>query len=418
MYRRALNSLVEGLTTHKPIRDYIDFPPLSAKQTHILQHPARFKVLNGGRRGGKTSTAIDGSLEDASEGRRVWYSALTYKNVQNVWRELVKRTRRVPGIEVSKSLMELRFPNGGYIGVRSLQEPDNLRGDGLDRHYIDEYAFVHPDAYPLVLEPMLLERKGGAWFMSSPNGMNHHYALYNKATSGLDLEYGAFKLTAYDNPIVDHAELERIKANVPEHVWLQEYLGEFLPDGGAVFRNVRSCATAAVLDKPIPGHQYIIAGDLAKVNDFSWFMVGDVTTKEVVNTAQRFNQIDYTIQLDRLEALCKVWTPIAVILESNIEKMLIEQAQRRGLPVIPFQTTQGTKQVIIDNLALGFEQGAFKIPADETLIGELQAYQIDKTPSGLVKYGAPPGLHDDGVMALALWWYYAYQMGESTSWVG
>jgi hypothetical protein len=32
------------------------------------------------------------------------------------------------------------------------------------------------------------------------------------------------------------------------------------------------------------------------------------------------------------------------------------------------------------------------------------AYQSEKLPSGLVRYGAPEGMHDDTVMALAIGW--------------
>jgi hypothetical protein len=38
------------------------------------------------------------------------------------------------------------------------------------------------------------------------------------------------------------------------------------------------------------------------------------------------------------------------------------------------------------------------------LVAELVAYQAEKLPSGLMRYGAPAGQHDDTVMALALAW--------------
>ncbi len=37
-------------------------------------------------------------------------------------------------------------------------------------------------------------------------------------------------------------------------------------------------------------------------------------------------------------------------------------------------------------------------------MGELVAYQAEQLPSGLLRYGAPAGQHDDTVMALALVW--------------
>jgi len=72
--------------------------------------------------------------------------------------------------------------------------------------------------------------------------------------------------------------------------------------------------------------------------------------------------------------------------------------------VTGFQTTNATKAAIIEALALAFEQGAIHIMADPILIGELQAYEMYRLPSGMVRYSAPEGLHDDCVMSLALAW--------------
>ena len=67
-------------------------------------------------------------------------------------------------------------------------------------------------------------------------------------------------------------------------------------------------------------------------------------------------------------------------------------------------TTIATKTVIIETLALAFERGDVRILADPVLIGELQAYEMERLPSGLMRYSAPEGMHDDTVMALALAW--------------
>ena len=83
---------------------------------------------------------------------------------------------------------------------------------------------------------------------------------------------------------------------------------------------------------------------------------------------------------------------------------LIEQLQRQGLPVAAFNTASATKTQAIEALALAFERGDLRILGDQTLIGELQAFEMERLPSGLVRYGAPEGMHDDMVMSLALAW--------------
>jgi len=41
---------------------------------------------------------------------------------------------------------------------------------------------------------------------------------------------------------------------------------------------------------------------------------------------------------------------------------------------------------------------------DPVLVNELVAYQGERLPSGLIRYSAPSGQHDDCVMALAMVW--------------
>ena len=48
---------------------------------------------------------------------------------------------------------------------------------------------------------------------------------------------------------------------------------------------------------------------------------------------------------------------------------------------------------------------------DETLLGELAAYGMERLSGGGFRYSAPPGLHDDTVIALALAWHAARHGG-------
>ena len=89
---------------------------------------------------------------------------------------------------------------------------------------------------------------------------------------------------------------------------------------------------------------------------------------------------------------------------NSIGQPVIDQLYSRGLPVIPFTTTSGTKQVIIQNLQAAFEHGDIRIIDDPVLIGELLSFESKRSPSGSFQYSAPDGMHDDCVMALAIAW--------------
>ena len=83
---------------------------------------------------------------------------------------------------------------------------------------------------------------------------------------------------------------------------------------------------------------------------------------------------------------------------------LVEQAARLGLPIVAFTTTNASKTAIIDALAFAFERREIQIISDPVLVAELQSYEMERLKSGMLRYSAPEGLHDDCVMSLALAW--------------
>ena len=112
------------------------------------------------------------------------------------------------------------------------------------------------------------------------------------------------------------------------------------------------------------------------------------------------------MQLGRLKALHNRFKDAPIIAESNsMGGPLIEQMQRMRLPVRSFYTSAASKIQAIESLSLAFERGEIRIPPVQWLIDELMAYDQERTPSGMVKYGAPSGGHDDGVMSLAIAWH-------------
>jgi hypothetical protein len=119
----------------------------------------------------------------------------------------------------------------------------------------------------------------------------------------------------------------------------------------------------------------------------------------------RFRGIKYSLQRARLQALYERHGRPTILAEANsMGGPVIEQLTRDGLKIKPFMTTNASKSEAIEALALAFERGEIKIPNDAALIGELQAFEAKPLPSGLMRYEAPSGGHDDLVMALAIGW--------------
>lgn len=290
----------------------------------------------------------------------------------------------------------------------SLDAPDAVRGRKYKRVVVDEAAMVRDleDAWQAVIRPTLTDYQGDAWFPSTPKGLGFFKRLYDLGQDPQEAEWMSWQIPTSENTTIENleSELEAAKNELPERTFAQEYLAQFLDDAGGVFRRVMESATAEPQDLAIEGHDYVIGVDWGKHNDFTVLTVLDITIKEAVKV-DRFNQIDYVVQRQRLGVLAERFNTKTLIPEVNsIGVPNIEMLQREGFKVHPFTTTNASKAEAIDALALAFERGDLKIVNDKTLIAELLAFEAERLPSGMLRYGAPAGYHDDCVMSLALAW--------------
>jgi len=189
---------------------------------------------------------------------------------------------------------------------------------------------------------------------------------------------------------------------MPEYIFRQEILAEFVDTSGLVFQNVRECVGDYLEIPPEEGHTYVIGADWARTEDYTVFAVLDIDTKKFVKVV-RMGTISFSSQLEALEELYLEYRPYAVVSEANaVGAALTEELASRDIPVVPFHTTASTKKDVIDALALAFERREVTIPNDAQVIDELESFTMHRTKSGNVRYAAPRGGHDDVVMAMAL----------------
>jgi hypothetical protein len=362
-------------------------------------------VVACGRRFGKTEIGKILLIDAAVIGGRAWWLSPTYLMASQVWRDLKSMLMKRPGIYISEAERRIDLPGRGSLAVRSAHAPDNLRGAGLDFAVLDEAAFMSAEIWPNVVRPMLLDRTGGAIFLSTPYGLNWFYDLYRLGEDPHEPDYTAFHYTSYDNPLIDPAEIDAIRRSTPMRVFREEYLAEFVDDAGQVFREVRAAATAPMHAAPVHGRRYIGGLDWGRDKDYTCIAVIDADSGVMV-ALDRFNQVGWALQRARLMALCERWRPAAVWAEANsIGTVNIEALQMEGLPVRPFQTTAQSKGPLIEGLALAIERCEIALLPDPVLIGELAAYRLERKPAGGYRYSAPSGGHDDTVIATALAWH-------------
>ena len=318
------------------------------------------------------------------------------------WRGIERFARQVPMTEINKQDLMATFPTGGWVQVRSADDPQSLRGEGLDFVVLDECAYMRREAWAESLRPALTERKGRALFISTPKGHNWFWQLWSRGQDATEENWQSWQRPSRENPFLDEAEIEQARTELPERTYLQEYEAQFTDDAGMVFRHVLERSKGRPLDGPRGTRSYVAGVDWGKSEDFTVVSVFDAASKRQVYI-DRFNQIDYVFQSARLKALHERWHFTDIVAETNaMGDPIVERLQRDGLPVTGYTTTHRSKTDMIEALALALERGDVSLLDDQTQIAELQAYTFKRLPGGGFRYSAPDGLHDDTVMALAL----------------
>ena len=211
----------------------IQLPPLHSAQMEVVKNMKRFTVLSAGRRWGKTKLGVWLCLKYAWEGKRAWWIAPSYSMTNEAWADL--RSIGIEyGIKVKEAERTTVTATGGSVQVRSADDPMKLRGAGLDFVVLDECAFMKPQTWAEVIRPALTEKKGSAFFISTPKGYNFFEKLYSEANM-LD-DWVRFTYPTITNPIIDPAELEMAKQEIGSFLYAQEYEAQFIEASGGLFK--------------------------------------------------------------------------------------------------------------------------------------------------------------------------------------
>lgn len=355
----------------------------------------------------------------AMEGRRVLEAAPVQDQTDAFW-DAVKSYFTIPIAQniVKKNETERRliFPNGGQIRAKTAWNADTLRGDYADLLILDEYSYMQPDTWEKVGAPMLLDNDGDAVFIFTPNRRNHAFHRYVQAEADETGRWDAWHFTSLDNPHLSKQALDDITKDMSDDDYQQEVLAVFLENEGAVFHNIEACLHApATSPQEHKGHVLVIGTDYAKSNDYTVVSIGCANCQAEVYL-ERFNQIDYVYQNQRIESAYRAWSVVNGLGDSaSMGEAVLDYARKAGMRITGIPTNSTTqKAAIIESLALALSRVDIQLLPDKVAKGELEAYERTLTKTGLSHYSAPQGLHDDTVIARALMWRAMQQAPRQT----
>ena len=362
-------------------------------------------MLDCGRRFGKDIIQRNYISEGIISGQPcAWYEP-TYKSLLDNWEWFCSTLYPITSRK-SDQEKRLELSTGGMLDMWSLQDKDASRGRHYKRVAVNEAAKVEHLEYSWnnVIRITLADLLGGAMIGSTPRGRNYFKSLYDRGIDPQEKEWSSWKMSTYRNPYIAETELAEIKRTTPELIFQQEILAEFIELEGSVFRRIQDAAILEPIEQAIPNRQYIAAVDPAASVDYTVVTIWDVADKHCVYM-DRYNRVDYIVLGDRLHAVYKLFNCQSMTIEVNgIGQGVVDHLQGRGMNVIPFTTTNATKQAVITTLQSAFEHGEIRIVNSPVMIGELLSFEAHRSPSGSYQYSAPDGMHDDCVMSLALGW--------------
>ena len=214
---------------------------LSPAQKNIVDTALekRFVVAVTGRRFGKTHVAMRELARAASKpNQQVWYVAPSYRMAKGiVWDQLKNKLKDLRWIDQSNEAeLKLRLKNGSVIHLKGADNPDSLRGVGLDFIVLDEFQDIDPRVWTEVLRPTLSDKNGRAMFLGTPRGVgsfSHEMFVMAENTDG----WGAHTYTTLDGGNVPADEIEQAKRDMDEKTFQQEYLATFNTYSGVVYYN-------------------------------------------------------------------------------------------------------------------------------------------------------------------------------------
>jgi predicted phage terminase large subunit-like protein len=242
----------------------IVIPPIELHpgQRRIMESKARHKVISCGRRFGKTLLAVEwlALMEGgALDGKPVAFFAPQYKYLPDVW-DNMERTLKPVTKSADSTEMRIELITGGVIDFWTLENKEAGRSRRYSRLVIDEAAHVKHLKYSweTAISPTLTDFRGDAWFISTPNGMNFFYDLFKRDGNPEYHDWQSFQMPTSANPHIDPAEIEQKRRELPDLVFRQEYLAEFVTFGGGLVK------PEMLADAPCPpGLPVVLGVDLA-----------------------------------------------------------------------------------------------------------------------------------------------------------
>lgn len=340
-----------------------------------------------------------------------------YLKANNIWRSIT------PDRSAHAGFLKWKH-NGATIQCIHGSDPEvTIEGARVHGNCFDEAGKLKRQVFDSAMSTVT---QTGGWncLYGTPRGKNFYYDLFMEcqdhmawaARTGKPLEMFAAQARTVDNPFVPQDAIERARKHLPDRIFRQLYLAEFLDDG-SVFVGYRDCVAGDEIDieqdqkvqhwaDPLAEKKDVVIGvDWAKREDFFVAAAIDVSHNppKVVGFV-RATHIDYTACVRMLYNFGKKFNSVLLVRHdrTGVGDVIDELIQPLGFTIEPVVFTNASKAHLVERYMVALQTKNILLPNWKPLIDEHDNYDATTTQLGLPKYGAIAGEHDDIVTALML----------------
>ena len=339
----------------------------------------------------------------------------------------------------------IELENGSRITASSTSS-SAVRGFSYNIVMLDEFAFVPTgiaDEFFSSVYPTISSGKSTkVIIVSTPNGMNHFYKLWNDAEKGRN-SYNSIEAHWSEVPGRDDKWKQETISNTSEQQFAQEFECDFIGSAGTLITGsklksltyddpIASSAGLDVYEEPIPGHEYIMTVDVSRGMrlDYSAFILIDITEyPHRLVGKYRNNTIKPMLFPDIIVHMCKKYNNAWILCEVNdigdqvasiifydmeYENLLMTAMRGRNGQVLGHGFSGGKVQLGLKMAKapkkLGCSNLKQMVESDKILFKDFQIINelttfVEKKDS----FSAEDGCHDDLVMCMVI---YAWAVAQ------
>jgi hypothetical protein len=399
---------VVKLTGYRPFKYQYDIHDSLALNWYSTIH-----VIKAKRQIGKSILLENVLLKCAVERARTFSMCVspTLNQSRKIYNEIVEAT--IDSCFFKKkndSLLEISFKNHSTIKFASGEQRDALRGYTISGVLVlDEAAYLTDDIFNLLL-PSTDVKKAPIVMASTPRyRKGFFYDNYILGLSDNRRTVFSYDINKYDTSnLLTPEKLEFYRQTLPANQFKTEYLGEFLNADSMVFGNFSECISNTY-DENDKTYYYGIDWGTGSGKDYTAISI--LNSKKQMVDLYYFNDKDETSTIDYIvNTVASKYPPTKVTVELNsigsifyglLNKKLKEAKIK--CTVEGFVTTNPSKNKLVNNLQVAFQNQSIQILSNEELVNQISMYEAKvNSKTNSISYSAPSGQHDDLLIASML----------------